>query len=533
METSKPHDFDFIVIGSGFGGSVSALRLSEKGYRVLVLEKGKWYRPSEFPRTNWNLRRWLWMPAMRCFGIMKMTFFRHVTILSGVGVGGGSLVYACTLPRPKSTFFKTGSWKDLADWERDLEPHYRTAERMLGAVETPVKGPADHALKTLALQIGREAYWRPTKTGIFYDYPGEQVPDPYFGGQGPPRKGCIYCGACMTGCRHDAKNSLDKNYLYLAQKKGAIIQSERLVTDVRPLDGADGSTGYEITYQKSTSWFFPKKEKVTSQGVVFAGGVLGTVPLLLRLRRRSLPRLSASVGWDVRTNNESLLPVTSLNKDVDYSYGVAIGSILQTDENSHLEPVRYGKGSGFWRWVLLPLSEGSNLWQRGWDMASDFFRAPVRYLRAFFVADWARNTPTLLFMQHLDSTLRLRLNGIGRVNTARATGKLPTPFIPEAASLAKKYADIINGVPRAFFLEPLAGISSTAHILGGAVMGDSPETGVIDASNRVFGYRNMYICDGSMISANPGVNPSLTITAISERAMSLIPPANKRINGES
>ncbi|GIV31731.1 MAG: cholesterol oxidase [Saprospiraceae bacterium] len=525
------HDFDYIIIGSGFGGSVSALRLSEKGYRVLVLEKGKWYHPADFPRTNWNLRRWLWVPVLRWFGIMKMTFFRHVTILSGVGVGGGSLVYANTLPRPKSAFFNSGSWKGLADWERELEPHYRTAERMLGASQTPLSGPADLALRTLASEIGRPADWKPTQTGVFYGPPGEEVPDPYFGGKGPARKGCIFCGACMTGCRHDAKNSLDKNYLHLAQLHGAIIKAEREVVDVKPLDEGDGSTGYEVSYRKSTAWFSSKNEKVTTRGVVFAGGVLGTVPLLLRLRKRSLPRLSERLGRDVRTNNESLLTVTSLQKDVDFSQGVAIGSILQTDENSHLEAVRYGKGSGFWRWSLLPLSEGSTLVHRLWNMLLAFLQSPLRFLRAWLVPDWARSTPILLFMQHLDSTLRLQLTALGRVDTRKDEGPAPTPFIPEATNLARRYAKIIDGVPRAFFLEPLAGIASTAHILGGAVMGSSPSTGVIDSQNRVFGYQNMYICDGSMISANPGVNPSLTITAITERAMSFIPKAKPDLTG--
>lgn len=516
------HDYDYIIIGSGFGGSVSALRLSEKGYKVLVLEKGKWYRSGDFPKTNWNLRKWLWVPALRFFGIMKLTFFRHITILSGTGVGGGSLVFANTLPRPKSAFFNSGSWSGLADWESELEPFYQTAERMLGAAENPCPGPADKALEELAVQLGRCEEFSRTRVGVFFGPAGQTVDDPYFDGKGPQRSGCIFCGACMTGCRHNAKNSLDKNYLHLAMHLGAEVRAEQEVFDVRPLDGTDGAAGYEVHFRKSTAWLFSKKSKLTCKGVVFAGGVLGTVPLLLRLRQGSLPRLSRKLGHDVRTNNESLLPVTSLDKSVDYTEGVAIGSILQTDEHSHLEPVRYGKGSGFWRFSLLPLVSGGGFIQRMKALFRVFLKDAVRIMRALSMGDWARQTPILLFMQHLDSTLQLRLTKTGRVNTKLGDGPAPTPFIPQATGLAQRYASIVKGYPMSFFLEPLAGVSSTAHILGGAVMGDSPATGVIDKYNHVFGYQNMYICDGSMISANPGVNPSLTITAISERAMAKV-----------
>ncbi len=526
-------DYDYIVVGSGFGGSVSALRLSEKGYKVLVLEKGRWYRSEDFPKTNWNLRKWLWVPALRFFGIMKMTFFKHVTILSGTGVGGGSLVYANTLPRPKSAFFKTGSWSGLADWESELEPYYQTAERMLGAAENPHPGPADDALEKLAAQLDRSSAYSRTRVGVFFGPPGQTLDDPYFGGKGPQRAGCIFCGACMTGCRHNAKNSLDKNYLHLAMHHGARIKAEQEVFDVRPLDGAEGATGYEVYFRKSTAWLFPKRNRLTCRGIVFAGGVLGTVPLLLRLRQRSLPRLSPKLGHEVRTNNESLVQVISLNSKVDYTGGVAIGSILQTDEHSHLEPVRYGKGSGFWRFSLLPLVSGGGFGQRMKALFRILAKDAIRIVRALTVHHWARQTPILLFMQHLDSTLQLSLNKLGRVNTKPGEGPSPTPFIPQATGLAKRYASIVKGYPMSFFLEPLAGISSTAHILGGAVMGNSPSAGVIDKDNRVFGYQNMFICDGSMISANPGVNPSLTITAISERAMAQVEGAEDEVWGDS
>ncbi|MFQ5445804.1 MAG: GMC oxidoreductase [Saprospiraceae bacterium] len=517
------HSYDYVIIGSGFGGSVSALRLAEKGYKVLVLEKGKWVGPKDFPKTNWQLRKWLWQPKLRFFGIMKMSFFRHVTILSGTGVGGGSLVYANTLPMPERDFFTSGNWEELADWQTELAPFYRLARRMLGATKNPRLFEGDLALKELAGDIGMARHFEATDVSVFFGEPGETVPDPYFDGKGPARTGCIFCGGCMTGCRHNAKNSLDKNYLHLAQRLGVEIRAEKEVYDVVPLDGGDGSSGYEVRFRSSTS-FLKNKDSVTATGVVFAGGVMGTVPLLLRLRRSSLPRLSTRLGCDVRTNNESLIPVTHTGGRKDLSEGVVIGSILHTDPDSHLEPVRYSKGSGFWRWLLVPMAHGNNTFSRLLKMAGKWLSHPRTYFKLMFVKDWAKNTSVMLFMQHLDSTLRFSIGRLGWVKTTvEKGGKAPSAFIPRAGELAEKYSRLLDAKPTVFFLEPLAGIPTTAHILGGAVMGEDASSGVIDKNNRVFGYENMLVCDGSMISANPGVNPSLTITAIAERAMSGIP----------
>lgn len=518
-------DYDYVVIGSGFGGSVSALRLSEKGYRVLVIEKGKWYRAEDFPRTNWEFSRWLWVPIFRWFGIMKISIFRHVGFISGVGVGGGSLVYANTLPMPKSAFFRSGSWKDLADWETELAPYYEIARRMLGASPNPQFFDADRALEQLAEEIGRRQHLSPANVSVFFGTPGQSVPDPYFGGQGPARTGCIFCGGCMTGCRHNAKNSLDKNYLYLAQKRGAEILAEHKVVDVRPLGAPDGSDGYEVFFRPSTR-LFGQKKRVTTRGVVFAGGVLGTVSLLLRLKRRSLPRLSDRVGFDVRTNNESLIMVTQLEGEADLSKGISIGAVLHTDEHSHLEVCRYGQGSDAWCISMLPYVTGSNFWVRLGRIILEFARHPKAWWKLVRTKDWAKKTTVLLFMQTLDSTLTFRRTWWGGMRTAVVGQQKPTAFIPRATELARRMERILKGRATAFFLTPLAGIPGTAHILGGAVMGDSPLTGVIDRNNRVFGYQNMYVCDGAAVSANPGVNPSLTITAIAERAMSRIPAKN-------
>ncbi len=518
------HDVDFVVIGSGFGGSVAALRLAEKGYTVLVLEKGKWHRPEDFPETNWNLRKWLWMPPLRFFGFFDISFFRHVTVLSGAGVGGGSLVYANCLQVPKAEFFRAPSWAHLADWERELEEFYTRARKMLGATTNPRLDEGDIALRQLARDIGRERDFAPTTVSVYFGEPGVRVPDPYFGGRGPERSGCTFCGGCMVGCRHDAKNSLDKNYLYLAQQLGARIQAESVVDDVAPLDGRDGSEGYRVHWTKSTS-LLPKNGKrcgeVTCRGVVFAGGVLGTVDLLLRLRTTSLPRLSPRIGTAVRTNSESLNGVTTFNRDTDLSRGLAIGSVLRTDSHSHLEPVRYPSGSGFWRLFVMPLVHRRNTATRILSALADLLRHPVRNARVLFVRDWAKRTQILLYMRTIDGTLKLRRGRLGLISSPDG-GAPPTPFMPEVRELAERFADVIDGKPMAMSTEVFLGCPTTAHILGGCVMGRDETEGVIDKDNRVFGYENMYVCDGSTVSANPGINPSLTIAALVERAMSKV-----------
>lgn len=513
-------EYDYIIIGSGFGGSVSALRLSEKGYKVLVIEKGKWFNKEDFPKTNWNLKKWLWLPGMGLRGIMKISFFRHASILSGTGVGGGSLVYANTLPIPKKQFFESGSWAGLADWEAELEPYYKKGWQMLGAEINPKLETGDLALQELGKQLGRSDYFEPTKVAVNFGEPDVTVKDPYFGGEGPDVTGCTFCGACMTGCRHGAKNTLDRNYLWFARKKGAEVLAENRVIDVLCNGKKDGSEGYIVTTRESFG-LFRKTQQFKSRGVIFAGGVLGTIALMSSLKKKSLPLLSEKLGHDVRTNNESLIGVVSLDREKDFSKGVAIGSILHTDENSHLEPVRYGEGSGFWRLTMLPFTIGRNIFTRTGKMFKVWLRHPINTLKILFVGDWAKRTQILLFMQHLNSTLILSKGVLG-MKTRIEKGANPTPFIPEAKELADKFSSISNGRPHVLAMEPLLGIPSTAHILGGAVMGENASEGLIDSRNRVFSYSNMLVCDGSMISANPGVNPALSIVAITERAMSFI-----------
>lgn len=515
------NEFDYVIIGSGFGGSVSALRLSEKSYKVLVIEKGRWFKSEDLPKTNWNLRKWLWFPKINFFGIQNIAFFKHATILNGIGVGGGSLVYANTLPKPKPPFFNHGSWADLADWETELAPFYETAWKMLGATENPYLGESDKEFRKLAKEIGREDSFYPTKVSIYFGEKDKTVDDPYFNGEGPDRTGCMLCGSCMTGCRHNAKNTLDKNYLHLAQKKGAKIIAEHEVVDVQPINAQDGVGGYVLSYKKTAS-LFGKSKTVKTKGIIFSGGVLGTVPLLLKLKEKSLPNISSRIGEMVRTNNEALIMNVSLDRDKDMSDGIAIGSIIELDDNSHIEPVRYGNGSGFWRITAFPMVSEKNWFKRMFKLIVLPFTDTIKWLKVFFVKDFAKSTSIILFMQHLDSTLTLS-KGLFGMKSKLDTGKPPSAFISEAHDIAKKYSKQINGKSVVLSLETVLGTPSTAHILGGAVMGKDDEHGVIDKDNKVFGYKNMYVCDGSFISANPGVNPALSITAIAERAMSKIP----------
>ncbi len=521
--------WDYIIIGSGFGGSVSALRLTEKGYKVLVLEKGRRLRTGDFPKTNWNLKRFFWAPVLGCRGLFKMTFLPHVTALSGVGVGGGSLVYANTLPIPKDPFFQSPSWSHLADWKTELAAHYQTALRMLGAIQNPSLTYPDEVLREVGKQLGRDDTFEQTEVAVYFGKKGETVPDPFFGGEGPERTGCELCGGCMLGCNHGAKNTLDKNYLYLAEKRGLEIEADTEVTWVRP----HPEGGYELEARQGT-WAIPAlntRRTYRAAKVIFAGGVTGTVPLLLKLKEspEGLPRLSDRLGDFVRTNSEVLIGVVTQRRDKDLSQGIAIGSILHTDEHSHLEPVRYPAGAGVFRTLMLPNAPGDTLLQRILSSLGLVARHPLQTVRAYLVPDWAKYTMILLYMRTVDGHIRMRLGRSpftaffrGAITT-KGDGLPAKAWAPEATDLARRVAHEIGGYPTSLLTETLLGIPTTAHILGGAPMGDSPEAGVIDHRHRLFGYEGLYVIDGAAISANIGVNPSLTITALAERAMSFIP----------
>ncbi len=525
----KERDFDWVVIGSGFGGSVSALRLAQKGYRVLVLEKGKRYGTEDFPENNRDLKRWMWRPSAGMHGIFQMSFFDHVTVLHGVGVGGGSLVYANTLPTPKDPFFESPSWSHLARWKSELAPHYESALRMLGAKQTPCVTPGDRLLREIGREMGlADDEYAPTRVGVYFGEAGKRVPDPYFGGEGPDRVGCTFCGACMTGCRVGAKNTLDRNYLHLAERLGVSVVAEREVVAVRPETGG----GYRVEHRPSLTE--GEVEVVRAPNVIFAGGVMGTVPLLLAMKEdpNGLPLLSHRVGRAVRTNSEALIGVFAPEYPESFSEGVAITSILHTDEHSHVEPVRYGKGSDFFRFMVLPHTPGESTARRLFGALRTMAKNPKAWLRAYTSREFADKTQILLYMRTIEGTLSLKLGRSmltgfrrGVVTELEEGAEAPKAFMKEATEIAERFAKKVNGIAATMLSETLLGSPSTAHILGGACMGESASDGVIDHRHRVFGYDGLYVIDGSAVSANPGVNPSLTITALAERAMSYVPAA--------
>jgi cholesterol oxidase len=521
------------VISVGMSGSVSAMRLAEKQYRVLVLERGKHYQAEDFPKTNWNIFKYLWLPAARCFGIMGINFFDDIMVLNGSGVGGGSLVYACTHLKPGPAFFEAEEWRHLADWQAELDPHFQTANRMLGVTENPKFWPADHILRDIARELGREETFEPTPVAIYFGEPGQTVPDPYFDGQGPDRAGCIHCGGCMVGCRHNAKNTLDKNYLYFAQKYGAEVRAESNVIDIRPLYGMqpDGAR-YEIIYERTTGWLFKPRRLVRTRSVVLSAGVLGTVNLLLRCRDElgTLPHISPRLGWMVRSNSEALIGGTAREGRVDYSQGIAITSHFWIDEVTSVEPVRYPRGSSFIRNIAMPLIEmEGGTRQRLRALGRELVRRPYDFLKVRLLPDWARDTTVLLVMQTVENRMRFKrgrsLFTLFRQGLVSERDKnLPIPNVIEAGrQVLDLFTQRTNGVPAASVNDVLMGTPSTAHILGGCGIGADESNGVVDLNHQVFNYPGLYVADASVIPANLGVNPSLTITAMAERAMSRIP----------
>lgn len=529
MATREPSrfDFDYLVVGSGFGGSVSALRLTEKGYTVGVMERGKRWRTEDFPKTNWNVRKYLWAPLLRCFGIQAITVLSDVMVLHGCGVGGGSLVYANTLLVPPDDVFADPRWSRLGDWKRLLAPHYATARRMLGAVTAECQTETDHMLREIAVDLGRGDTFHATEVGVFFGESGKSVPDPYFGGQGPPRSGCTHCGGCMVGCRHGAKNTLDKNYLYLAEQAGAQVIAETEVIDIRALAGG----GYELQTRTITDWPIKRRKIYRCRGLVMAGGVLGTVPLLLQCQARgSLGRLSKCLGKFVRTNSEAIVGATARRKDIDYSRGVAIASGFYPEPRTHVEMVRYGRGQDFMAVLSTVLVGGGPPWPRPLRFLAACLRHPVQFLRHLNPFGWAHRSGVLLVMQSLANHMSLGLKRRWywpwgqRVDSVWDSPDKVPKYFPIANDLAQRLADKMDGHASSGLGEVVLNLSTTAHILGGSPMGADASEGVIDRHGRVFGYDNFYIADGSLVPVNLSVNPSLTITALAEWVMSNIEP---------
>jgi cholesterol oxidase len=524
--------YDVVVIGSGFGGSVAALRLVEKGYSVGVLEAGRRFADDEFASTSWRLRRFLWAPMLGCYGIQRLDLLPGrdgaggVFVLSGAGVGGGSLNYANTLYEPLEQFFDDAQWRGITDWRAELARHYDQARRMLGVTPYGRETPADAAMRTVAERMGVGHTFHTAPVGVFLGEPGVGVPDPYFGGAGPSRSGCLHCGECMTGCRHGAKNTLVKNYLYLAERAGATVHPLTTVTAVRPAAGG----GYLVEAVRTGAWLRRGRTVVEAGQVVFAAGALGTQRLLHRMRDSGqLPGLSDQVGVLTRTNSESILGASvpagaARRRALNLTEGVAITSSLHPDADTHVEPVRYGKGSNVMGLLQTLLTDGGPGRRRRW--LATLARHPVQAARTLGLRGWSERTVIALVMQALDNSLRLsyRRSVFGRRRLVASLGHgQPNPsWMPAGNHAVRLLAEELGGVPGGSITE-VFGAPVTAHILGGAVIGQTTERGVVDPYHRVFGHDGLHVVDGAAVSANLGVNPALTIVALAERAMSLWP----------
>lgn len=526
-------DYDVIVVGSGFGGSVAALRLIEKGYRVAVLEAGRRFEDDDFAKTSWDTKKFLWAPALKCYGIQRLHLLPNLLVMAGAGVGGGSLVYANTLYEPQSdAFYKDPQWAHIADWKSELAPYYDQAKRMLGVVENPTHTASDEIVRKVAADMGVADSYHPTPVGVFFGADGKKEPgraceDPFFGGEGPRRNGCLECGECMTGCRHNAKNTLVKNYLYLAEKHGAEIKPMTTVVGVRP-----NGRGHTVTVRPTDKSAKRHHRDLTAEHVVMAAGTWGTQKLLHQMKSEgSLPGLSDRLGFLTRTNSEAICSanrkVSRRKKGPDFSKGVAITSSIHPDENTHIEPVRYGQGSNVMAMMFTVMTNGGGRTPRVLRWLGRVLRNPGHLAGLYLgLSDWSNRTIIALVMQTHDNSITVRpkrrRNGRIGLTSVQGHGEPNPTYIPAANDFARRAAKYIDGVPYSSVGE-MVDIPLTAHFLGGCAIGDSPSDGVIDAYHRAFGHSNLHVVDGSAITANLGVNPSLTITAQAERAFALWP----------
>ncbi|MFO7192569.1 GMC family oxidoreductase [Thermocrispum sp.] len=510
-------DYDVLVIGSGFGGSVAALRLTEKGYRVGVLEAGKRWEPEDLPKSNWNLRKSIWAPKLGLFGPQRISILGKCLVFSGAGVGGGSLIYGNTLYEPLEPFFRDKQWAHITDWRAELKPYYDQAKRMLGVTTNPKLTPADEVVREVAEDIGVGDTFHPTDVGVFFneDKPGVEVDDPYFGGAGPRRAGCIHCARCLTGCPHNAKNTLTRNYLYLAEANGAVVHPLTTATAIRPLPGG----GYEVHTRRSNGKLRKGKRVFTAEQVVFAAAALGTQQLLLQMKSNGmLPNLSPRLGHLTRSNSEAIINVAS-RKRHDFAEGIAITSSIHPEPNTHLEVCHYGKGQNALFPMTVPMVDGGAF--RFLRFLLAIVRKPGAFLRSLNARRASERSVILLFMQSLDNSLQAYLKR-GRLRTRQGTGEPNPTWIPLAHDIARRFAEKVDGDPQGLFTD-VVNIPATAHYIGGCPIGATPEEGVVDPYQRVFGHPGLHVVDGSAISANLGVNPSLTITAQAERAMAFWP----------
>ncbi|RJP38342.1 MAG: GMC family oxidoreductase [Desulfobacteraceae bacterium] len=525
-------DYDVAVIGSGFGGSVSALRLSEKGYRVAVLEQGNRVTPEDIEEGDRDVRRLNWLPGLGYGGYFSQDFFRHVTLVRGIGVGGGSIVYAAVLLRPKDAFYSDPAWSQMGiDWKNELAPHYNTAETMLGVAVNPHSDIQDDYLRKTAERMGAGQTFGPTPNGIYFGDPEVMVPDPFFGGAGPHRAGCFLCGRCLTGCPHGSKNSLDKNYLYLAERLGAAILPFRKVTRIHPLP--KGGYRLDVKHPIKTFRTYPS---ITAKMVILSAGVLGTLELLFHCRdaAMTLPGISRRLGTVVRTNSEAIVGVLSPENTPDLTRGTAISSHFYPDEHTHITQNRFPAGYTFMKYFTGPLIDDPRPGFRSLKTMGSMAFRPGAVKKVWGAKVWHQRMTVLTVMQHLDNRIMFAYGPKAGAMFRRGLvsrlvpGQSAPTYLPVANQAARALAGVTGGMPLNILTESIGNTATTAHILGGCHMGDSPGTGVIDTSHQVFGYPGLYVVDGSAVSANIGANPSLTITALAERAMSSIPPANKK-----
>lgn len=518
-------DYDVVIVGSGFGGSVSALRLTEKGYRVLVVEAGRRFTDEQFAKNSWHLREYLWAPMLGCYGIQRINLLRNSLVLAGAGVGGGSLVYANTLYEPLDPFFEDPAWSHITDWKSELAPYYDQAKRMLGVDTVRSMSPADIVMKTTAERLGYGDSFHFAPVGVLFgDEPGREIADPYFGGAGPARRTCTNCGECMSGCRHNAKNTLVKNYLHLAEQAGAEVRAMTTVVDVRPAAG-----GYEVS-TRPTRRRRGRPDTISAEQVIFSAASLGTQRLLHQLRDTgSLPDISGRLGLLTRTNSEALMGSVAMRRDIDYTEGVAIASSIHPNATTHIEPVRYGKGSNLMMFLQMVLStDGSgNSAPSLRGVGRNLLKVLPRLPRLYDAFHWSERTVIALVMQARDNSIttytKRGLFGRRRMTTRQGTGEPNPTYIPEAHRAVTEMAAVMgDAIAGGIVTEPV-GVPLTSHFIGGCAIGDSPDTGVIDPYQRLYGYPGLHVVDGSAVSANLGVNPSLTITAQAERAMALWP----------
>ena len=515
-------DFDVVVIGSGFGGSVAALRLTEKNYKVAILEAGKRFSDKDFPKTSWRLRKFLFMPRLGLNGIQRIHVLPDVLVLAGAGVGGGSLVYANTLYKPPASYFEDKQWRDITNWDQELSPWYDQASRMLGVAQNPYFSASDKAMKQVADQMGVGHTFKLAPLGVYFgDGVGVKSKDPFFGGVGPDRSGCLQCGACMTGCRHNAKNTLPKNYLGLAESAGAKVFPEHTVTKIEQL--ADGS--WVVTARKSSAWF-GKKRKFTAANVVVAAGTYNTQKLLHKMKSTGvLPKISDYLGRLSRTNSEALTGSIMPKGGTDFSKGSAITSSFFPDDHTHVEPVRYGKGSNFMGLLQTVMTDGEKIRDRRKQWLRQVVTKPSLLLKILDVRQWSERTVVALIMQNVDSAISVSSKrGIfGFRLTSKNDSLTPNAtYIPAANEVARRIAENNGGIAGGH-IGDLVNAPFTAHFVGGCVIGESIQTGVIDPYHRVYNYPTLHIVDGASVTANLGVNPSLTITAQAERAFSMWP----------